>query len=280
MGADLDHLSPNRRQPDLRRRLLQNFGAAEDAVLLLYAGRLVPEKNLRLLFDLLALLARDGARDYRLLIVGDGIERDQWERKCTEELPGRAFFFGHIRDKNVLADLYSNSDIFVHPNPREPFGIAPLEAMSSGLPLVAPNTGGIISYANMENAWTVNADVESFAEAVREAATNTALVEKKTIAASLTANKYRWENIATSFLELYEELNSQNDDAGHLPPPAFCSTPARGFHAALMRGTSKLAKRSFQLWSRLAANSPSRHRPQVMELSIDRSSQKLGQTDL
>jgi alpha-1,6-mannosyltransferase len=257
MGVDLGHLSPNRRRPELRRRLLQNFGADEDAILLLYAGRLVPEKNLALLFDVLARLAQDGARDYRLLVVGGGIERDRWESKCTHELPGRALFFGHIRDKNVLADLYANADVFVHPNPREPFGIAPLEAMASGVPLVAPNLGGVVSYANMENAWTVDPDVESFAAAVREASSNRILAAEKTGRAIATAQHYRWETVAPSFLDLYEELHQLSPGNGQSSEPAFSSIQARGFQAALMRGVALAARASFRLWSKLASDSPS-----------------------
>ncbi len=41
-------------------------------------------------------------------------------------------YLGHEADRRRLADLYANVDVFLHPNPREPFGIAPLEAMASG----------------------------------------------------------------------------------------------------------------------------------------------------
>jgi len=252
MGVDLGRLSPERRRPELRRRLLTNFGASEDeAILLLYVGRLVPEKNLSLLFDLLRRLSRDGERAYRLLVVGEGIERDLWESKCSAHMPGRALFFGHIHDKDALADVYANSDVFVHPNPREPFGIAPLEAMASGLPLVAPNAGGVTSYANLENAWTVPAEVESFAGAVHEIVTNRALAAAKTLRAVEAARQFNWPTAAASFLELYAQLKRLEADAQALPAPAFCSTPARGVQAALMRSAAHLAKSGFQLWSRL-----------------------------
>lgn len=262
MGVDLGHLSPRRRRAESRRRLLQNFGADENGVLLLYAGRLVPEKNLPLLFDSVARLVREDGREYCLVVVGDGIERGRWETTCEKEMPGRTLFLGHIQDKNVLADLYANADVFVHPNPREPFGIAPLEAMASGLPLVAPQSGGIVTYASMENAWTVSPDAESFAAAIREAATNRILAAEKTRRAVATARQYGWESVAPSFLELYAELHRLHAEAGQLPAPAFCSTPAGGFQAALMSAVALFAKSGFQLWSKLAADSRSR-RPEL-----------------
>ena len=66
-------------------------------------------------------------------------------------------FCGHV-DARALARLYASCDVFVHPNPREPFGIGPLEAMASGVPLVLPAAGGVLSYANADNAWLARAD--------------------------------------------------------------------------------------------------------------------------
>ena len=252
MGVDLDHLSPTRRNPEQRRRLLQNFGI-DDGVLLLYAGRLVPEKNLGLLFDVLARLARDGERDYRLLLVGDGIEREAWERKCKIDLPGRAFFMGHVQDQNILADIYANADIFIHPNPREPFGIAPLEAMASGLPLVAPNVGGVTSYANHENAWTVNPDVDSFEAAIKEVVTDPVLAARRSERAFVTAREYRWDRVAASFLELYKELYRQPRAAGRVNGSSFYSTPAGSLREFMIRGMARAAVEGFRLWSKIAS---------------------------
>jgi len=261
MGVDLEYFSPQRRRPDHRRRLLQNFGVSDDATLLLYAGRLVPEKNLGLLFDLASHLARHSRRDYRLLVVGDGIEREHWERKMLRELAGRVVFFGHIVEKDVLADLYANCDVFVHPNPREPFGIAPLEAMASGLPLVAPDSGGVISYANMRNAWTVNADVESFARAIEEVMANPSLAADKTAAALATAQEYRWDRVAQSYLELYAQLGEIHANSGSVTNAAFSSTQATGVQLALMRGVSVAAQGGFKVWTKLTSGPRSRRRP-------------------
>ncbi len=60
--------------------------------------------------------------------------------------------FDHIRDRESLAAHYASCDVFLHPNPSQPFGIAPLEAMASGLALVEPDSGGILSYADSTNA--------------------------------------------------------------------------------------------------------------------------------
>jgi alpha-1,6-mannosyltransferase len=258
MGVDLHSLSPQRRSQAVRRRLLKNCAADDQSVLLLYVGRLVPEKNLALLFNLLQHLAQTNTRDFRLLLVGEGIERSRRERECNAQLPGRAFFLGHIADRSALADLYANCDIFIHPNPREPFGIAPLEAMASGLPVIAPNRGGVISYANSQNAWTVEPDVKSFSAAVEEALANDALRVSKIAAALSTAQAYGWETVAASFLELYEDIcaafKAQRNPTLH---PSFYSTSATGFNAVLFHAISQSAEKMFAGISRLVSDSRS-----------------------
>jgi glycosyltransferase involved in cell wall biosynthesis len=255
MGVDLDHLSAKRRNPEHRRRLLQNFGI-QDGVLLLYAGRVAPEKNLSLLFQVITQLAQDGTHNYRLLVVGDGVEREMWQRTCETTIPGCVVFMGHVRSQDVLADIYANADVFVHPNPREPFGIAPLEAMASGLPLVAPNTGGITSYANSQNAWTVNADVDSFADAIREVVTHPTDTATKTENALIAAQQYRWDRVAASFLELYGDLNRDRHEIGQQNLPAFYSSSAGTVRASVIRGAANLAVAGFRLWSRLSRIKP------------------------
>ena len=259
MGIDLGHFSPGRRSCEIRLRLLRDFGASSQSNLVLYVGRLVPEKNLAVLFESMLLLSREQTRDFRLLVVGDGIERDRWQKECSERMPGRAVFVGHIKDRNALADIYANADVFVHPNPCEPFGIAPLEAMASGLPLVTPNRGGVTSYANMQNAWTVDASAESFAAALKEVADNAQLRIQKTGLALKTAEQYRWEKVAPTFLDLYAALcRTAQTNSETVPAPAFYSTPAARLRAMAFHAISQAAERGFAAASgRTSKSSPS-----------------------
>ena len=151
-GVDAAYFSPDRRSDEVRREMRERAGIQANSVVLLYAGRISPEKNVGLLVDLMRILAKEGVRDYRLLVAGAG-PKSEWLKSQGEKLsPGKIIQLGHL-DKNLLADYYANADVFIHPNPREPFGIAPLEAMAAGVPMVAPNAGGVLSYANNENAW-------------------------------------------------------------------------------------------------------------------------------
>ena len=72
------------------------------------------------------------------VVAGAGPLEEWLKKKATGAMQGKIKLLGHL-DKETLADYYANADVFVHPNPKEPFGIGPLEAMASGVPVVVPN---------------------------------------------------------------------------------------------------------------------------------------------
>ncbi|HXW13847.1 MAG TPA: glycosyltransferase [Terriglobia bacterium] len=209
MGVVADSFGPQHRSAEARCRLLQKLGGNNRSRLLLYAGRLSREKNIRLLVDtMLALGNVNGTRqaqDYRLLVAGRG-PMEPWLQEQAQHLNGRIVLLGHISDRKVLAELLANTDVFIHPNPREPFGITPLEAMCSELPLVAPSYGGVTSYCNAENAWITEPNGPSFAASVHtvfdDPVTRAARVSK----GRRTALAHDWNEIATRFFETYDSF--------------------------------------------------------------------------
>jgi phosphatidylinositol alpha 1,6-mannosyltransferase len=169
-------------------------------------GRLSPEKNIDLLVEMTELLAADPLAEYHLLFAGDGPCALQLREAAPGKAPGRIHFLGHIAGREQLADLYANCDALVHPNPREPFGIAPLEAMASGLPVVAPNVGGVLSYANRGNSWLVRPKPADFVSGVREVFADELARDRKIECALNTAACFDWPRIAGIFFALYDEL--------------------------------------------------------------------------
>jgi hypothetical protein len=117
--------------------------------------------------------------------------------------------------------------------------------MASGLPLVVPNSGGVISYANLENAWTVPATVEHFAAAVSEITSNPARAFEKTQKALASAKAYGWEEIASSFLDLYESLFAMFHGQATRLQADFHSTPAQFGTARIAHWAAQLAQKMF-----------------------------------
>lgn len=272
MGVDVSRFSPARRSYAVRQRLLRESGAHPAASLLLYAGRLAPEKNLPLLIDTMQLLVEDRDRDYRLIVVGDGIERDRLQRLSIQQAPGKVCFRSHITDREQLAEVYASCDLFVHPNPREPFGIAPLEAMASGLPLVAANSGGITSFANDANAWLAEPEATAFATAIRRALRDDVARGQRVERALDTAAEHSWDAAAQAYFTLYDQIHAQfwgPDMPGQFPPYAW-STRGTGYSDAVINASSFFAQSLFRAAVRLASQTrdlaPEKPSPRYMHM--------------
>jgi phosphatidylinositol alpha 1,6-mannosyltransferase len=128
-GVDSERFSPEKRDEELRKELLGN---RPDRTLIGYIGRLAHEKRLE---DLISLDEQD---DVQLVIVGDGPTRARLERK----LPN-AIFTG-FKNGEDLARMYASLDIFIHTGQHETFCQSIQEALASGVPVIAPNSGGPI----------------------------------------------------------------------------------------------------------------------------------------
>lgn len=128
-GVDTARFHPARRSAAWRA----SVGAQPDERLLLYVGRLAPEKRLDLLAEALPQLPGT-----RLVFVGDGPARPALERHLAG---APAHFAGYLRG-DELATAYASADLFVFPSDTETFGQVIQEAMASGLPVVAARAGG------------------------------------------------------------------------------------------------------------------------------------------
>lgn len=125
-GVDARLFTPERRDPALRK----SWGVHDDAPVLLCVGRIAAEKNLGLAVQAFrALQSRlPGAR---IVLVGDGPQREALAAAYPD-----ALFVGTKRDTELAAH-YASADLFVFPSLSETFGNVVLEAMASGLAVVA-----------------------------------------------------------------------------------------------------------------------------------------------
>ncbi len=235
MGASCSMFRPERRSAEFRRGLEACTGAPPGAVLLLYAGRLAPEKNLHLLIKTITQLEHQSPGEFHLVVAGDGPLHAAIEAECWQRVPGAACLLGHIGNRELLANIFANCDIFVHPNPQEPFGIAPLEGMASGLCLVGPDSGGITCYADSTNAWLSDPTPTSFCRAIQSIRENPAEACARRLAARATAERFDWEKVTHRYFELYDELHALVTGERIEPrlAPAFYSTPGRRLGWAL-----------------------------------------------
>jgi alpha-1,6-mannosyltransferase len=174
-GIEADLFSPSQRSESLRRELLSDCGAGPDSRLLLAVGRLHPEKRHRTVIEGFV-RAREERGDIVLLVIGDGPTRGAVER-LVRRSPG-VHLMGPVSDRRRLAEIYASADLLVHGSGAETYGLVVAEAMSSGLPVVAPDTGGAADLARRGCAVTYRTgDAASCAEAICKALRAPAAVE-------------------------------------------------------------------------------------------------------
>ena len=128
-GIDLEHFSSGKRRADLR----QSLGTQPAERLLLFVGRLGREKNVELLLDALTMTKVSA----RLVIAGDGPEREALEARANElNVSERVRFLGEV-GREELPDLYASVDAFVFPSVSETQGLVLVEAMAAGTAVIA-----------------------------------------------------------------------------------------------------------------------------------------------
>lgn len=185
-GVDTTRFDPARRSDDLRRA----WGAGTDTVVALHVGRLAPEKNLRTLADGYARM-RQARQDLRLVVVGDGPAAADLRRRCPD-----AIFTG-TRTGDDLAAHYASGDLFLFPSLTETYGNVTLEAMASGLAVVAFDYASAAELIRSgENGVLVAVDDPlQFAQAAAALARQTAAIRALGARARQAALEQRWERI-------------------------------------------------------------------------------------
>ena len=111
-------------------RLRNSWGASENTKVLISVGRMAPEKNLDQVLKTYEALKSIG-QAFKLVMVGDGPLKEQFQQRYPEII-----FPGMLSQSN-LAAYYASSDLFIFPSQTETFGNVTLEALASGIPVLA-----------------------------------------------------------------------------------------------------------------------------------------------
>lgn len=146
---------------------------ANDVPVILYVGRLDPEKRVNELIEAVAGLPDDVP--YRVEIIGDGAERQNWMKLAAAKNlgPDKVLFRGFV-DESELVESYGRCDIFCIPGIAELQSIVTLEAMSAGKPVVAANAMALPHLVHSgENGWLYTpTDIDELRTRLTELLTN------------------------------------------------------------------------------------------------------------
>jgi len=192
-------------RPDLPR--LERF---DDGVRnILFVGRFDPRKGLPDLMHACAELARE-AIPFRLILVGDGRLRGLVERLAHGPLEGKVHFEGKVGHER-LPRYYASADIFCSPaRDGESFGLVLLEAMASGVPIVATDLAGYRTVLTHEKEGLVAPprNPAALAAALRRLLGDPALRAQMGARGIETARGYGWERIVDRLETIYSTLAS------------------------------------------------------------------------
>jgi glycosyltransferase involved in cell wall biosynthesis len=189
-GVDSDAFSPRRRSEALRRR----WGVEPDDRVVLYVGRLAVEKNLPLALSTYRVMRTLDPR-LRCVIVGSGpldgtLAKDEPDIHFTGALP-----------RGELIEHYASSDIFLFPSESETFGNVTLEAMASGLAVVAFDYAAArVLIENRVNGMLANrGDHDAFVAAAVRLARQHPPLDAMRAAARSTAEAHHWDSVLGRF---------------------------------------------------------------------------------
>jgi glycosyltransferase involved in cell wall biosynthesis len=161
---------------------------------IIFAGRFIREKNVDVLIGAVDIL-RTGIPDIRAVIVGDGPEKDALHRLVRERhLEKNVTFTGFLDDPDEVIALMKASKVFVFPSIREGFGMAALEAMACGIPVVTVDhpQNATADLVTPETGIIASLSPKSLSNAIR-----TCLQDRLRFknACHMKAKNYDWESV-------------------------------------------------------------------------------------
>lgn len=193
---------PNTYDTERFREVQRNRG---DGVRFISVGRLVPEKGHDVLLEAFARVTAEipGAR---LTIVGDGVRRAALESQAASlGVAASVRFTGALAGDALAAELAS-ADVFVLPSRSEGFGVVVVEALATGMPVVATRCGGPEDIVTSDSGILVDVgDPEALAHGMLEAATRLGAFDAHAIARS-AAERFAPEAVAARLVRVYEDV--------------------------------------------------------------------------
>jgi len=189
-----------------RTEIRDKYGVKENEILLITASRIVPEKNIEFLIRAFVIINKS-KKNAKMMIVGDGNTKAKLEKMVKElGLQENVIFTGLLVKEGMIAH-YQASDIFVFSSLTETQGLVAVEAMATGLPVVAIKASGIEdTVKNGKDGFLTDNVEENFAKNVIRLIEDGNLRKKMSEDAKINAQEFRIEPWVDKIVKLYEEI--------------------------------------------------------------------------
>lgn len=222
-GIDIDMFNHDAAEVySFREKMEERFPQIKGKRILLFAGRVVKEKNIGFLINIFPdILAKHS--DVVLLIAGNGPDMDYYQDEAQKAgIKDNCVFTGYF-NRDELALVYAISELFVFPSLTDTQGLVTLEAMLSGTPVVAIGVMGTITVMGGDNGgFMVKNDPAEFTARVLELLADPELRQKKSIEAKAHARSWSIDELTKELLNIYKSaVASYTEEFGHRITPVW-----------------------------------------------------------
>lgn len=193
---------------DRRQVLLEDFRLRYDIhkKYLLYVGNFEPRKNtLRLIKAFISLVRRMG-RQYQLVMIGTGPDRNSATQIAHDAKMDRDIIFIDFIANDDLPAIYVGAELLVFPSLYEGFGLPPLEAMACGTPVITSNVASLPEVVGEAGLMVDPCDTRELVEAMFELLHNKSLRERLRKAGLARAKLFSWPETARRTLQTYKQV--------------------------------------------------------------------------
>ena len=196
-GVDLEEFKPDLEK---RRKIREKHGIEENEIVLMFSGHEFKRKGLEYIIR-----ALPDVKEYvKLLVVGKDNQNPYKELASKLGVLDKIIFAGFVPD---ISEYYAASDIFVFPTAYEAFSLATLEAVASGLPILATKVNGTEELIKEGyNGFFIKREPKDIAEKINISVEDENLRKQMSRNARKTAEKYSWDEVAKRTLKVYEEV--------------------------------------------------------------------------
>ncbi len=207
-GIDREIFNPARRD----RAWLRSLGIDHDVPVIGFVGRLVMEKGLDVFSDTVDRLAARGIR-HQVVVVGEGPARDWFERRLPDAV------FAGFQSGAGLGRAVASMDVLLNPSVTETFGNVTLEAMASGLPVVAARATGSLSLVSdrVTGRLIRPGAIDAFADALSLYCGDVAARRAAGTAGCEASRRYGWDAVNQALVDAYIRVIRHRLSGGKLP---------------------------------------------------------------
>ncbi len=192
-------------QRKMASKIYKKFPGLKGKKILLFAGRIVKEKNLPFLFDVLEKVQKENSKT-ALLFVGSGPYSEELQSLAIERgFSDSVFFTGYV-PSDELVYFYKIASVFTFPSKTETQGLVTVEAMLAGLPVVAVGILGTVDVMQGDHGgFMVKEDTDEFSEKVLSLLKNEKLRKEKSAEALSWAQKWKISSLAPRLVACYQK---------------------------------------------------------------------------